>query len=66
MAVDQLVAWAVKLLEGGDSCKRLLRESRVAWFGSFLTGASIWSFLFMPIFVEQLGIEGDQVAFYAD
>ena len=39
---------------------------RVAWFGSFLTGASISLIVpFMPIFVEQLGIEGDQVAFYA-
>ena len=39
---------------------------RVAWFGSFLTGASIsLAVPFMPIFVEQLGIEGDQVAFYA-
>ena len=32
---------------------------RVAWFGSFLTGASISLVVpFMPIFVEQLGIEG--------
>ena len=39
---------------------------RVAWFGSFLTGASISLVVpFMPIFVEQLGIERDQVAFYA-
>ncbi len=39
---------------------------RVAWFGSFLTGASIsLAVPFMPIFVEQLGIERDQVAFYA-
>lgn len=39
---------------------------RVAWFGSFLTGASISLVVpFMPIFVEQLGIEQDQVAFYA-
>ena len=39
---------------------------RVAWFGSFLTGASISLVApFMPIFVEQLGIEQDQVAFYA-
>lgn len=39
---------------------------RVAWFGSFLTGASISVVVpFMPIFVEQLGIEQDQVAFYA-
>ena len=39
---------------------------RVAWFGSFLTGASISLVVpFMPIFVEQLGIEGDKVAFYA-
>ena len=39
---------------------------RVAWFGSFLTGASISLVVpFMPIFVEQLGIEQNQVAFYA-
>ena len=39
---------------------------RVAWFGSFLTGASISLVVpFMPIFVEQLGIEREQVAFYA-
>lgn len=39
---------------------------RVAWFGSFLTGASISLVVpFIPIFVEQLGIEQDQVAFYA-
>lgn len=39
---------------------------RVAWFGSFLTGASISLVVpFMPIFVEQLGIERNQVAFYA-
>ena len=39
---------------------------RVAWFGSFLTGASISLVVpFMPIFVEQLGIEQDRVAFYA-
>ena len=39
---------------------------RVAWFGSFLTGTSISLVVpFMPIFVEQLGIERDQVAFYA-
>ena len=39
---------------------------RVAWFGSFLTGASISLVVpFIPIFVEQLGIERDQVAFYA-
>ena len=39
---------------------------RVAWFGTFLTGASISLVVpFMPIFVEQLGIEQDQVAFYA-
>ena len=39
---------------------------RVVWFGSFLTGASISLVVpFMPIFVEQLGIESDQVAFYA-
>ena len=39
---------------------------RIAWFGCFLTGASISLVVpFMPIFVEQLGIEGDQVAFYS-
>jgi len=39
---------------------------RVAWYGSFLTGASISLVVpFMPIFVEQLGIEQDRVAFYA-
>ena len=39
---------------------------RIAWFGCFLTGASISLVVpFMPIFVEQLGIEGNQVAFYS-
>ncbi|KXU15464.1 Multidrug resistance efflux pump PmrA [Streptococcus oralis] len=39
---------------------------RVAWFGSFLTGASISLVVpFMPIFVEQLGVESSQVAWYA-
>ncbi|EGV04705.1 transporter, major facilitator family protein [Streptococcus infantis SK970] len=39
---------------------------RIAWFGCFLTGASISLVVpFMPIFVEQLGVEGDQVAFYS-
>ena len=39
---------------------------RIAWFGCFLTGASISLVVpFMPIFVEQLGLEGDQVAFYS-
>ena len=39
---------------------------RIAWFGCFLTGASISLVVpFMLIFVEQLGIEGDQVAFYS-
>ena len=39
---------------------------RIVWFGCFLTGASISLVVpFMPIFVEQLGIEGDQVAFYS-
>ena len=39
---------------------------RIAWFGCFLTGASISLVVpFMPIFVEQLGIKGDQVAFYS-
>ncbi|MGX7073938.1 multidrug efflux MFS transporter [Falseniella ignava] len=39
---------------------------RIAWFGSFLTGASISLVVpFMPLFVEQLGMESSQVAFYA-
>ena len=39
---------------------------RIAWFGCFLTGASISLVVpFMPIFVEQLGVKGDQVAFYS-
>lgn len=39
---------------------------RIAWFGSFLTGASISLVVpFMPLFVEQLGVESSQVAFYA-
>ena len=39
---------------------------RIAWFGCFLTGTSISLVVpFMPIFVEQLGIEGDQIAFYS-
>ena len=39
---------------------------RIAWFGCFLTGASISLVVpFMPIFVEQLGVEEDQVAFYS-
>ena len=39
---------------------------RIAWFGCFLTGAIISLVVpFMPIFVEQLGIKGDQVAFYS-
>ena len=39
---------------------------RIAWFGCFLTGTSISLVVpFMPIFVEQLGIEGDHVAFYS-
>ena len=39
---------------------------RIAWFGNFLTGASISLVVpFMPIFVENLGVESEQVAFYA-
>ena len=39
---------------------------RIAWFGCFLTGTSISLVVpFMPIFVEQLGVEEDQVAFYS-
>ena len=39
---------------------------RIAWFGCFLTGASISLVVpFMPIFVEQLGVKEDQVAFYS-
>ena len=39
---------------------------RIAWFGNFLTGASISLVVpFMPIFVENLGVGSEQVAFYA-
>ena len=39
---------------------------RIAWLGSFLTGACISLVVpFMPIFVEQLGIEPSQVTFYS-
>ena len=39
---------------------------RIAWLGSFLTGACISLVVpFMPIFVEQLGVEPSQVAFYS-
>ncbi|VSX61218.1 multidrug resistance protein MdtG [Streptococcus pneumoniae] len=39
---------------------------RIAWFGNFLTGASISLVVpFMPIFVENLGVGSQQVAFYA-
>ena len=39
---------------------------RIAWFGNFLTGASISLVVpFMPIFVENLGVRSDQAAFYA-
>lgn len=39
---------------------------RIAWLGSFLTGACISLVVpFMPIFVEQLGIEQSQVTFYS-
>ena len=39
---------------------------RIAWLGSFLTGACISLVVpFMPIFVEQLGVEPNQVTFYS-
>ena len=39
---------------------------RIAWLGSFLTGACISLVVpFMPIFVEQLGVEPSQVTFYS-
>lgn len=39
---------------------------RIAWLGSFLTGACISLVVpFMPIFVEQLGGEPSQVTFYS-
>ena len=39
---------------------------RIAWFGNFLTGVSFSLVIpFMPLFVEQLGVPTDQVAFYA-
>ena len=39
---------------------------RMAWLGSFLTGACISLVVpFMPIFVEQLGVEPSQVTFYS-
>ncbi|VPQ64393.1 multidrug resistance protein MdtG [Streptococcus pneumoniae] len=39
---------------------------RIAWFGNFLTGASISLVVpFMPIFVENLGVGSQQIAFYA-
>ena len=39
---------------------------RIAWLGSFLTGACISLVVpFMPIFVEQLGVEASQVTFYS-
>ena len=38
---------------------------RIAWFGNFLTGASISLVVpFMPIFVENLGVGSEQVAFF--
>ncbi len=37
---------------------------RIAWFGNFLTGASISLVVpFMPIFVESLGVGGEQGCF---
>ena len=39
---------------------------RIAWLGSFLTGACISLVVpFMPIFIEQLGVEPSQVTFYS-
>ena len=39
---------------------------RIVWLGSFLTGACISLVVpFMPIFVEQLGVEPSQVTFYS-
>ena len=39
---------------------------RIAWLGSFLTGACISLVVpFMPIFVEQLGVQPSQVTFYS-
>ena len=39
---------------------------RIAWLGSFFTGACISLVVpFMPIFVEQLGVEPSQVTFYS-
>lgn len=39
---------------------------RIAWLGCFLTGACISLVVpFMPIFVEQLGVEPSQVTFYS-
>lgn len=39
---------------------------KIAWFGSFLTGASFSLVTpFMPLFVEQLGAKGHDVEFYA-
>lgn len=39
---------------------------KIAWFGNFLTGASISLVVpFMPLFIEELGITGHDVEFYA-
>ena len=39
---------------------------KIAWFGNFLTGASISLVTpFMPLFVEQLGARGHEVEYYA-
>ena len=39
---------------------------RIAWIGCFLTGACVSLVLpFMPIFVEELGVESSQVTFYS-
>ncbi|KXT73490.1 Multidrug resistance efflux pump PmrA [Streptococcus sp. DD10] len=39
---------------------------KIAWFGNFLTGTSISLVTpFMPLFVEQLGVNGHDIEFYA-
>ena len=39
---------------------------RIAWIGCFLTGACVSLVLpFMPLFVEELGVEPSQVTFYS-
>ena len=42
------------------------KNLRIAWIGCFLTGACVSLVLpFMPIFVEELGVEPSQVTFYS-